>query len=188
MQTVVRRKNCGRKLVVLGAECTGKTSLCLALAAQRAGVVVAEVLRDFCAHAGRTPTAAEQYLIFQTQIEQEASALRQAGPQGWVWCDSGPLMTALYSQIYFADAGLMPEALRHQSSYAACLVMAPDLGWQADGIQRDGPAMQQTAHQALLDLLRQHQLPHHVISGQALLRQAAAQAQIAAITGLESAP
>ena len=71
-----------RLIALLGAECTGKTTLAQALA-QRLGVAwVPEYLRSFCDAKGRTPRHEEQAHIVQEQTRGELNALEQARQQG----------------------------------------------------------------------------------------------------------
>ena len=70
---------------LLGAECTGKTTLAQQLADRRCSLWVGEYLRAFCVEKGRTPTRAEQQRILQTQVQHEEAALelaRQGRPAG----------------------------------------------------------------------------------------------------------
>ncbi|PZP28540.1 MAG: nicotinamide-nucleotide adenylyltransferase [Roseateles depolymerans] len=125
-----------RLIALLGGECTGKTSLGRALAAHFGAGFVPEYLREWCDTHGRTPLPAEQAHIAAEQarrIEQEARR------HALVFCDTTPLLTALYSQHYFDDIQLLPGALAWQRGCTLNLLCAPDLPWEPDGVQRDGP-------------------------------------------------
>ena len=156
-----------RRIAVVGAECVGKTVLCQALAQQLPGHWLPEYLREFCDKLGRTPLAAEQHCILQTQIGQEANAHRQAAEQGvgWLLCDSAPIATALYSRMLFQDSTLIEPALQHHRHYAATLLLQPDLPWVADGILRDGPAVRAEFHRLLTGLLQTASIQAHAIDG-----------------------
>ena len=159
---------------LIGAECTGKSSLGLALAEHLPGVYIPETLRDFCMQRGRTPQIDEQALILQEQVKQEELALVFAKQKtlSWVVSDSSPLMTALYSLLYFQDTRLLNFALAHQRRYTVTFLMDIDLPWVADGIQRDSPSMQTKVHQELLRLLKQEKISYRLIGGQARLQTA----------------
>jgi nicotinamide riboside kinase len=159
-------------IAVTGAECTGKTDLCQALAKQLNGLWVPEVLREFCDKEQRTPTAMEQIPILLAQQAREAQALAQAAKKNkaWVFCDSAPVATALYSQLLFEDPGLLRAALAHHQTYAATLHCAPDIDWQADGIQRDGREARATFDQALTILFAKYGIATHRVTGQGDLR------------------
>jgi nicotinamide riboside kinase len=149
--------------LLLGGECTGKTALAQALAKEwvtqfptSPASVVSEALRDFTSRSGRTPSLGEQPEIWrqQTQLLIEA---RQACPDGaLVVCDPAPLMTAVYSVQYFDDDSLIPRALEATSPADVIVLCSPDIPWEPDGIQRDGPHARQRTHDLLEDLI----LPH----------------------------
>jgi nicotinamide riboside kinase len=156
------------RIAVLGAESTGKTTLAQALRAalaERTGGRVAwvpEVLRLWCHNTGRTPLAHEQAAILRMQHQHIEEA---ATTHDVVVCDTTGLMTALYSQLIFADTSLLARAVALQRRMACTLLLLPDLPWVADGHQRDGPHMQQRVHQALLALLQQEALPFVQVAG-----------------------
>lgn len=173
------------KIAVLGAECTGKTSLVAALQAhwqaRGAQVFVAqEVLRFWCAQRGRTPLAHEQQAIAQVQAELAENAANA----DYLVADTSPLMTAIYSDVLFQDSSLYPFALRHQRIYQYTLVTGLDLPWQADGIQRDGPAMRDRIDARLRDVLQRAGLAFSLVYGQGAQRLAGALAMLEPGTAL----
>lgn len=133
--------NSAKLICIIGAESTGKTTLAQALAAQFDCPWVAEHLRDFCESHRRTPTQFEQTLILKTQVVNEVSATVSARARNrpYVFCDTAPLLTAIYSDFVFADKSLYALARELHSRYALTLLLAPDIAWVADGMQRDGP-------------------------------------------------
>lgn len=170
----------GKVLVLLGGESTGKSSLANALcqALQDEGldaVVVSEYLRQFCQMHGRTPRADEQPGIAHTQTQRIALAKRK---HAIVIADTSALMTAVYSARLFGDNRLYPHAIATQRRYAAALLMALDLPWVADGIQRDGPQSRQLIDADLRSVLLGHGLPFSVIYGTGPTRLVAALAAV----------
>jgi len=170
-------------IAVVGAECTGKTTLCQMLAQARGGLWVPEFLREFVDLAGRAPLAHEQAQVSAEQHAREDAALRQArhGGLALVAFDSVPLVTALYSRLYFGDDSLLPAATAHQRRYDLTLVTDIDLPWEPDGAQRDGPHMRARFHALLLEWLRAESLPGLRIRGTRDERIAAALAAIDAL-------
>ena len=163
------------KLAILGAECTGKSSLVAALQAhwQARGAevqVVHEVLRQWCDQHGRTPLAHEQIAIAQAQAALE----EHAADADYLIADTSPLMTAVYSDVLFQDSSLYPFALNHQRIYQHTLVAGLDLPWQADGIQRDGPGMRQRVDARLRDVLQREGLAFNIVYGTGPARLASA--------------
>lgn len=128
-------------IAVVGAECSGKSTLARALAEQLDAALVPEALRAFVDERGRPPAAAEQASVMSAQIVAEAAA---AAGGGWVVSDAGALMTAVYSILYYSDWSLAPAALRHHRTACALTVWcAPDIPWVADAGHRDGPAQRE---------------------------------------------
>lgn len=169
-------------IALLGAECTGKSTLATALAhhfspdstAPPTAWCVGEVLRDWCTHAGRTPLAHEQAGIAHAQAQALDAARAQLGATGVLVADTTPLMTAIYSVFYFQDASLLPFGLAQQRRFEHTLVTALDLPWQADGVQRDGPATAQAIDNLLRRTLDDAGLPYQVIHGRGPARLAQA--------------
>lgn len=158
-----------RRVAVIGAECTGKTTLCQTLSRVLPGVAFEEPLRLWVDEKGSPPGRAAQHALLGLQQQAEASAEQQAGSLGlsWVLCDSAPLVTAVYSEIYYDDQGLYELALAHHAqSYQATLVCDADLPWEADPGQRDGPALRDTTHALLLQRLQDHGLGYFIVQGQ----------------------
>ncbi len=151
-------------VAVVGAECSGKTSLARALAAALPGELVPEYLRTFVAHSGRAPSAQEQVVVMRRQIEQEQ--LAAASAHDWVVSDSGALMTAVYSVLYYDDASLIEEALaHHRNGCTATLWCDIDLPWVADAGQRDGPEFRARGHQVLGEIVAASELEVVLVSG-----------------------
>ncbi len=165
----LRRKADGTpwRIAVIGAECTGKSSLCEALAGRLPAVWVPEALREFCDRQGRTPRPDEQAGLVAEQIAREAAALQTARSRACAWLviDSSPLATALYSLELFADTSLLPAAIAHQRHYDLTLLAGIDVPWSADGIQRDGPDARASFHARLTGVLGQAGLAHTELRG-----------------------
>jgi len=156
-----------QRIAVLGAECTGKSQLCHALAQILPGLVLAEVLREWVSGAGRTPNPEEQWQVFERQQQAERHAILESERTGhrWVLCDSAPLMTAIYSLHYFADDRLLAPALAHHAGYALTLVCADDLPWMPDPGQRDGECVRLAVQARLHEIVRQHYPQAVAVSG-----------------------
>ena len=154
------------KIAILGAECTGKTTLLLALAgllkpAHPSLVIVPEFLREWCDTHGRTPRAEEQTHIVRMQM-QGVCAHPSAS---MVLSDTAPLMTAIYSDLIFGDPSLYAEAITHHRTFDLTLVAGLDLHWTEDGFQRDGVVMRARVNQRLRDVLTRHGIAFSTVYG-----------------------
>lgn len=166
------------RIAILGAEATGKSTLAAALAAHYHTLWVPEYLREFVEITQRPPVAAEQLLIATTQLQREAESAKrvlenaaQGMEQGMVqtssllFCDTTPLMTAIYSEHYFVEADSALARLAAEHDYAATIVTAPSMPWVADGMQRDSDAVRQKVHQTLLHKLQQAGIQYQLVDG-----------------------
>lgn len=172
-----------RRIAIVGGECTGKTTLCQALAEALPGLWVPEVLREFVDRHTRAPTAGEQAAILAQQIERERQMATQASRSaaGWLACDSAPIATAIYSEIYFGDRGHYAIAAGHHCCYDFTLLADVDLPWEADGMQRDGPAMRARFHELIRAWLDERGLAYALVGGVGSTRTRNAVSALAAV-------
>ena len=152
-----------KRIAILGAESTGKSTLAAALAAQFQTVWVPEYLREFVEVHQRTPHADEQLAIAATQIEREENAVLHA--HRFLFCDTTPILTAIYSDHYFGKADHKLESIANQHPYAATIVTAPTTPWIADGLQRESDTVRQHIHALLIQKLQDNDLPYLLIDG-----------------------
>ncbi|MEK9811623.1 MAG: ATP-binding protein [Bordetella sp.] len=161
-------------VAVIGAESTGKTTLCRWLAKRLNGLHLEETLRHWVVQRGRTPRDDEQLDILYAQQRQERAGLQQASRnrQQWLFCDSAPLVTAAYSHFYFNDSSLdMLATAHHQAHYCATLFCVPQgLDWVAEPGQRDGPQAREAVHQTLLALIQSAQTDQVILLSGGLMQ------------------
>lgn len=151
------------RIAILGAESTGKSSLAAALAAHYGTVWVPEYLREFVDTHGRTPHEGEQLQIAMVQLEKEEHAAQAANR--FLFCDTTPLMTALYSCHYFGRADGELEALANRHAYQFTLVTAPDSPWTPDGLQRESESVRQSIHATLIATLETKKIAYSLLNG-----------------------
>ncbi|MES2717351.1 MAG: ATP-binding protein [Pseudomonadota bacterium] len=157
------------RIAIVGAESTGKTALAQALAGRIAELTglrctwVGEHLRAWCDAQGRTPRPDEQAGI---AAQQQALIDAAAARHDVVVCDTTPLMTAVYSEWIFGDRSLHAGALAQQRRCDLTLLMALDIDWQPDGLQRDGPQVRVPVDNCIRSLLIGQGLPWALVTGQ----------------------
>lgn len=135
------------RVAIVGSASSGKTTLAQALALRYESVWVPEYLREFVETRGRVPVEADQLHIAQTQAAREDLAAARAGR--FVFCDTTPLMTAVYSRHYFGRIDDALAQLVASRRYDVTFACAPDIPWQPDGLQRE-PEDQSAAVNAIL--------------------------------------
>jgi NadR type nicotinamide-nucleotide adenylyltransferase len=152
-----------QRVAILGAESSGKSTLAAALAEHYHTLWVPEYLREFVDTHARVPREDDQYGIALTQMARENDAALRA--HRFLFCDTTPLMTALYSKVYWGRVDAQLAELDSVHDYAATLVTAPDGPWVPDGLQRESEAVRQSVHALVLASLRARGIAHTVVAG-----------------------
>lgn len=153
------------RIAILGAESTGKSTLAPALAAHYRTLWVPEYLREFVDTRQRVPREDDQPGIARTQREREDALAASPAARRFLFCDTTPLMTAVYSRIYW---GRVPSALLEMEAahdYAATFVAGLDLPWVPDGLQRESEEVRTRVHECLLAVLREQGIPFTLLEG-----------------------
>jgi NadR type nicotinamide-nucleotide adenylyltransferase len=151
------------RVAILGAESSGKSTLAAALAAEYGTLWVPEYLREFVATEQRVPDEGDQYGIARMQLAREDAAAPNASR--FLFCDTTPLMTAVYSRWYWGRVDAQLALLERRHDYACTIVTAPDSPWEADGLQRDSEAVRLAVHELLLQVLAEREIPYLLVAG-----------------------
>lgn len=148
---------------IIGGESTGKSTLAMALAAQYQTLWVPEYLREFVDTHQRTPLAHEQFSIASEQVARENAMLSQATQ--YLFCDTTPRMTAMYSAYYFDGIDAELDALVRTHRYDFNIVTAPTNPWNGDGLMRDGDAVRQAVHALVIEHLHADGIQFLLVDG-----------------------
>jgi NadR type nicotinamide-nucleotide adenylyltransferase len=151
------------RVAILGAESSGKSTLAAALAGHYGTLWVPEYLREFVETKNRVPYESDQYPIARTQREREDAAALLA--TRFLFCDTTPLMTAIYSTVYWGRVDVQLARLDRDHDYTFTLVTAPDSPWVADGLQRESEAVRQSVHEKVLRKLDERGIPFTLVTG-----------------------
>ncbi len=168
------------RVAIVGAECSGKTSLAndlaKAFAAEIPSAYVPEYLRMFVDLENRTPRAEEQLSIAQQQQSLEQSLAKELLDQHpnpefvLLFCDTTPLMTCIYSEVVFGGSHPELNQLARAHDYDLTLFTQIDFPWQEDGLQRDGPVAQTKVHFRVKTRLDELSIPYISVSGTPSIR------------------
>lgn len=123
-----------QRVVVLGGESSGKTTLAQALAQAEGTVWVPEYGRERWEQRAGRLTLEDLVDIGRIQIEREQALLSQASRL--LVCDTSPLTTLGYAEWMF---NAQPPALQEaaQRRYDLVVLCEPDFGFVQDGTRRD---------------------------------------------------
>jgi len=173
------------KIAIVGAECTGKSSLAEGLSnyfsEHHSSNWVPEYLRFFVEDSKRTPLPNEQILIAREQkaledrLGQSLMTSSKDSVNALLFCDTTPLMTSVYNQVIFGKSDVLVDQMAAKHDYDLTLFTQIDLPWVSDGVQRDGPETQAAVHELIKLKLKELQIPYQTISGS--FEQRALQAQ-----------
>jgi len=152
------------RLVLLGAESSGKTTLSIALAEALGTAWVPEYGRTLHEQKNGQLVYEDLLYIGRRQLELEDEATAQA--QGWLICDTNAATTALYSYYYFhrCDPALQRLAQVCRQRYAHTFVCMPTTPFEDDG-WRGPEALRQFQHGAILMQLEMLGIPYTLLDG-----------------------
>lgn len=158
-------------VAILGAESTGKTTLCRDLAAYFGCPWVPEYMRTYLQakwdKEHLTCTWEDLLPIAQGQIELEnklAAQAAQNSDSSYLFCDTSLFELMVYANWYYGDCpdALTNAALTHH--YDLILLTEVDTPWVADDL-RDSPHQRDEISAYFESQLTRHQKPFHRIGG-----------------------
>ncbi|MGP5132785.1 AAA family ATPase [Psychrobacter cibarius] len=158
-------------VAILGAESTGKTTLCRDLAAHFGCPWVPEYMRTYLQAKWNkehlTCTWEDLLPIAQGQIELEnklAAQAAQNSDSSYLFCDTSLFELMVYANWYYGDCpdALTQAALTHH--YDLILLTEVDIPWVADDL-RDSPHQRDEISAYFESQLTRHQKPFHRIGG-----------------------
>lgn len=154
-----------RRVALVGAESSGKTTLAAALAAQFGTVWVPEFVRDYLEDGPNLDySPADLHAIGAGQRALERAYRPLANRL--LFCDTDALTTVTWAEMYFGENKVPPGLVRfaHADRYDLTLLLAPDLPWIPDGT-RDQPHRRDWHHARLRHWLDAVNRPYVLIDG-----------------------
>ncbi len=149
------------RVVLTGAESTGKTTLARALAAHYQTAWVPEYVRHFVEVEGRVPGETDTVQIARGHLAQAQRSLPRA--RRVLFLDTDLVSTCLYHRYYFGGEApwVEEQAVRHRADLY--LFLMPDIPWVPDPGQRESPKVRALLHDLFADAIRP--LPHAMVAG-----------------------
>ena len=163
------------KIAILGAESTGKTTLCRDLAAHFNCLWIPEYMRTYLQDKWdaeqKTCTWEDLLPIAQGQIALENRLAQQAELKNdkYIFCDTSLFELMVYAHWYYDDCpeALTKAALAHQ--YDLILLAEVDIPWVADDL-RDSPHEREAISAFFETMLNRYQIPFKKVGGNRLER------------------
>src|SRR6185312_11980454 len=155
-----------KKVVVIGPESTGKSTLCAALAAHYRTGWVREYAREYLEEHGMGYRYEDLALIASRQLENEDRAAGE-GP-ALLFIDTDLYVIKVWSEYVFGrcETWVLEEIARRR--YDAYLLCKPDLPWAEDPLREyPDPHVRWRLYHIYRDLLINQKVPWAEIGGEA---------------------
>ena len=162
------------RVVLTGAESTGKTTLAAALAAHYETVFAPEYLRKFVDTKGSLPVESDTDSIARGHLQQEQHYLAQANRV--LFLDTDLISTCLYHAYFFGAQPRWVQEMALERRADLYLLMGTDIPWVADPGQRDSPEGREATQELFVKVLQS--VPHVHIGGTHAERLSAAQQHV----------
>ncbi len=154
-----------KRILILGPESTGKSTLAEKLAQHYAEPWVPEVAREYLEKLDRPYTYEDLLLISKRQLSLEDELAATA--KHFLFCDTDLRVIQVWSQHRFGkvDPWVLEEIARR--TYDLILLCSPDLPWQEDPL-REHPELEMRQHffEVYQQLSEASGLPWALISGE----------------------
>lgn len=144
-----------QRVVLLGGESSGKSTLAAALANHFGTAWVAEYGRELWEERSGGLTFEDLYCIARRQVEREEEAALRAHRD--LFCDTSPLTTLFYSLDLFGRADPHLEAFAERT-YDLVVLCAPDFPFVQDGTRRE-PGFRERQHAWYVRELTRRRIP-----------------------------
>lgn len=158
-----------KRIVLTGAECTGKSTLAQALSGYYGEPWTAEFVRSYVEQLDRQLIQADLEEIFCGQIAAEDAG--QARSKRFVIHDTNLLSSIIYANHYFKTTYDWANETLLERKYTLYLLCSPEgIEWEEDLGQRDGPSAREELHSTFKESLEKLKLPYVELNGDEGLR------------------
>lgn len=152
------------RVVLTGAECTGKSTLAAALSGYYGEPWTAEFVRQYVDGLDRELCSEDVEPIAKGQLGQEDCPIVLS--KRLILHDTNLLSTILYANHYFGKQLNWLNDTFLSRDYSLYLLCTPDgIGWQADPGQRESAEAREVLHKKFKESLQRLQLPHVTLNG-----------------------
>ncbi|MGB0744458.1 MAG: AAA family ATPase [Opitutales bacterium] len=152
------------RVVLTGAECTGKSTLATALSGHYGEPCTKEFAREYVNQLDRELTPVDVEPIAKGQLAQEDNAMGQANR--FILHDTNLLSTIIYANHYYGKQLSWLNDVFLRRDYALYLLCSPEgIDWKADPGQRDSPEAREKLHLQFKHYLGLYVLPYVSLEG-----------------------
>lgn len=157
-----------KRICIVGAESTGKTTLCEKLAEHYQTNWVSEYGREYCAEKWKDGNitddwGSEEFVTIATeQSRREDDAARTANKV--LICDTDPFATSIWHERYLNKRNIEVESIANSRSYNLYLLTGDEIPSIQDGL-RDGEHIRHWMHERFIEELTKTNRPWVLVSG-----------------------
>lgn len=151
------------RIVLTGAECTGKSTITSRAANHFEEPFSQEYVRHYVEKLDRPLEEKDLDPIFRGQLQFEDQAFAEA--RHYVFHDTNLISSILYADHYFNfRRNWMKETFRKRE-YAAYFLCEPDIPWQVDPGQRESPEERLKLQRLFEEILERYSIPYIRLRG-----------------------
>jgi NadR type nicotinamide-nucleotide adenylyltransferase len=156
--------NSVKKIVIIGGESTGKSTLCMHLASYYKTIWVNEFARTYLENLDRDYISSDLIEIARGQILLEDELIDQANQ--YLFCDTDLHVLQVWSEYKYEDCDrfILDEIAKRK--YDAYIITSPDFPWKFDPLrEHPEPALRDYFFKQYLNLITSTDLPFCVVKG-----------------------
>ncbi|MBK7762996.1 MAG: ATP-binding protein [Bacteroidetes bacterium] len=153
-----------KKIVIIGGESTGKSTLCEQLAKHFHTTWVPEFARSYLQNLGKAYTQEDLIEIAKGQLASEDLALKQA--KDFLFCDTDLQVIKVWSEYAYGNchSDILNEIA--QQKYDAYILTSPDLPWEPDPLrEHPEPELRTYFYKQYLEIVSSSNLPFCIVEG-----------------------
>lgn len=139
-----------RRVLITGAESTGKSELAHALARHYRGIVVPEYAREYVEKLGRPCTYSDVEHIARWQSNSYESTI---APDSYIFFDTWLIITRVWFEVAFRKVPSWIDEEVRKASFDLVLLCHTDLPWISDGVRENGGEMREVLQQRYRELV-----------------------------------
>lgn len=153
-----------KKIVVIGGESTGKSTLCEQLATYYNTLWVKEFAREYLEQLRREYVEEDLLQIAKGQLNAEDDAITKANQ--FLFCDTDLQVIKVWSEYKYGrcDAWITQQILTRK--YDAYIITSPDFPWQDDPLrEHPEPALRDYFFNLYTEMIATNGAPYYIVDG-----------------------
>ncbi len=151
-----------KRVLITGAESTGKSELAMGLAHHFGGIYVPEYAREYVEKLGRpcVYSDVEHIAEWQKRAYHDTRA-----PGSFVFFDTWLIITRVWFEVVFQKVPSWLDEQIRRASFDLVLLCHTDLPWISDGVRENGGERREWLQERYQELIRQNGWKFHSVDG-----------------------